>query len=183
MQVVLASGHMTDSAGRSAVRFPEASVDRVRKEITRQLQRWNVGAGDLIVCGGARGTDLIAAEEGLALGASVRLCLALPRAEFVSRSVELADTDWLQRFESVERRSDVHQLDVDPGTANIFAIANQWMVDQTLALDAADRHALIVWDGKEPDGRGGSAHMASLAAKHHLPMYTIDPTPRRSADR
>ena len=183
MQVVLASGHMTDSAERSAVRFPDASVGRVRKEITRQLQRWKVGEGDLIVCGGARGTDLIAAEEGLALGASVRLCLALPRAEFVSRSVEIADTDWLQRFETVERRSDVHQLDVDPGTANIFAIANQWMVDQTLALDDADRHALIVWDGKEPDGLGGSAHMATLAAEHHLPMYTIDPTPRRSADR
>ena len=174
---------MTDSAERSAVRFPAATVGRVRKEITRQLQRWKVGEGDLIVCGGARGTDLIAAEEGLALGASVRLCLALPRAEFVSRSVELADTDWLQRFESVERRSDVHQLDVDPETANIFATANQWMVDQTLALDAADRHALIVWDGKEQDGLGGSAHMATLAAEHHLPMYTIDPTPRRSADR
>ena len=183
MHVVLASGHMIDSAGRSTVRFPEASADRVRKEINRQLQRWNIGDGDLIICGGARGTDLIAAEEGLALEASVRLCLALPRAEFVSRSVELADTDWLSRFESVERRSDVHQLDVDPGTKNVFAIANQWMIDQTLALDAAERYALIVWDGKEPDGLGGSAHMASLAAEHHLSMYTIDPTPRRSGDQ
>jgi len=177
MQVVLAGGHMTDSPERSAARFPEASVEGVRKEITRQLQRWNIGEGDLIICGGARGTDLIVAEEGLALGASVRLCLALPRAEFVSGSVELAGTDWLQRFESVERRSDVRQLDVSPGTANIFEIANQWMVDQSLALDATERYALIVWDGREADGPGGSAHMASLAAEHHVPVFTIDPTP------
>ena len=174
---------MTDSTGRSAARFPEASVGRVRKEIARQLHRWSVGSGDVVVCGGARGADLIAAEEGLALGASIRLCLALPRQEFVSRSVEVAGTDWLQRFESVESRSDVHQLDADPGTTNIFAVANQWMIDQSLALDASDRRALIVWDGNEPDGVGGTAHMASLAASHHLPMYTIDPTPRPSADR
>lgn len=183
MQVVLASGHMTDSAGRSDARFPETSVGRVRKEIARQLQRWDVGAGDVVVCGGARGTDLIAAEEGLALGASIRLCLALPRVEFLSRSVELAGTDWLERFESVESRSDVQQLDADPATTDIFAVANQWMIDQTLALDASSRHALIVWDGREPDGVGGTAHMASLAASHHVPMYTIDPTPRPSADR
>jgi predicted acylesterase/phospholipase RssA len=183
MQVVVASGHMTDSAGRSAARFPEASVERVRKEIARQLRRWNVGSGDLVVCGGARGSDLIAAEEGLAAGASVRVCLALPREEFLSRSVELAGTDWRQRFDDVERRSDVRQLDVDAGNSNIFAVANEWMIDQTLALDASDRHALIVWDGQEPDGVGGTAHMATLAASHRLPMYTIDPTPRPSADR
>ena len=177
MQVVLASGHMTDSAGRSAARFPETSVGRVRKEIARQLQRWNVGADDVLICGGARGADLIAAEEGLALGASIRLCLALPHEEFLSRSVELAGTDWLERFESVESRSDVRQLDADPRAADIFAVANQWMLDQALALDASDRYALIVWDGREPDGVGGTAHMASLVASHHLPMYTIDPTP------
>lgn len=47
MQVVLDSGHMTDAAGRSAARFPEASVGRVRNEIARQLERWNVGSGDM----------------------------------------------------------------------------------------------------------------------------------------
>jgi hypothetical protein len=183
MQVVLASGHLTDSAGRSAARFPEASVGRVRKEIARQLRRWNIGSGDLVICGGARGADLIAAEEALALGASTRLCLALSREEFLSRSVELAGTDWLQRFEAVEVRSDVRQLEVDAANSNVFAVANQWMIDQTLALDASRRHALIVWDGNEPDGVGGTAHMASLAASNHLPMYTIDPTPRPFADR
>ena len=66
---------------------------------------------------------------------------------------------------------------------NVFAVANQWMIDQTLALDASARHALIVWDGNEPDGVGGTSHMAYLAASHRLPMYTIDPTPRPFADR
>ncbi|MEY2522357.1 MAG: hypothetical protein QOJ66_922 [Ilumatobacteraceae bacterium] len=183
MQVVLASGHMTDGGDRSAARFPEASVGRVRKEIARQLRRWNVGSGDLVICGGARGADLIAAEEALVLGASTRLCLALPREEFLSRSVELAGTDWLQRFEAVEVRSDVRQLDVDAANSNVFAVANQWMIDQTLALDASGRYALIVWDGNEPDGVGGTADMASLAASNHLPMYTIDPTPRPCDDR
>lgn len=175
MQVVLASGHMTDAAGRLAPRFPEASVGRVRKEIARQLQRWNVGADDVLICGGARGSDLIAAEEGLVLGASIRLCLALPREEFVSRSVEFAGTDWLERFESVESRSEMRQLDADPRAADVFILANQWMLDQALALDASDRYALIVCDGREPDGVGGTAHMASIVASHHLPMYTIDP--------
>jgi hypothetical protein len=177
MQVVLASGHMTDAAGRPAPRFPEASVGRVRKEIARQLQRWNVGADDVVICGGARGADLIAAEEGLALGTSIRLCLALPREEFVVRSVELPGTDWLERFESVESQSDVRQLDADPRAADIFVLANQWMLDQALTLDASHRYALIVWDGREPDGVGGTAHMASLVASLHMPIFTIDPTP------
>jgi uncharacterized protein len=184
MRVVVASGHMTDSADRSTERFPEASVGRVRKEIARQLARWKLGAGDLLVCGGARGTDLIAAEEGVALGASIRLCLALPRDEFISRSVEVAGTDWRQRFEAIESHSDVRQFDGDPAATDIFAAANQWMIDQALASEAADgRHALIVWDGKEPDGTGGASDMAMLAARHGLPMYTIDPTPTPAAAR
>jgi uncharacterized protein len=188
MRMVVASGHMTDAADRKTPRFPESSVTRVRQETARQLARWQVGPGDLVICGGARGTDLIVAEEGLARGASVRLCLSLPRDEFITRSVELAGTDWLQRFESIESRSQVRQLDADPASSDVFAATNEWMIDQVRPHDEEDkkrhqRHALIVWDGGEPDGHGGAAHMANLAAKADIPMYGIDPTPRASADR
>jgi len=183
VNVVIASGHLTDGPGRATVRFPEHSVPRVRAEIRRQLRNWGVGPGDVLICGGGRGGDLLAAEEALALKASVRLCLALPREEFVARSVELAGTDWVARFEAVAAASDVQIQDPPVEDGHVFEAANDWMIRLALGMDATDRHALVVWDGEDAEHPGGAADLAERAATARIPQYGIDPTPRRSANR
>ena len=78
---------MVDAPDRTTPRFPPDQVGRVTGEIRRAFERWQVGPGTTVVCGGARGADVIAAEEALARGAAVRLCLALPPDELEAVSV------------------------------------------------------------------------------------------------
>ena len=81
-RAVVVSGHMVDAPDRKEPRFRADQVGRVTDEVRRAFERWGVGPGTTVVCGGARGADIIAAEQGLARGAHVRLCLALPPDEF-----------------------------------------------------------------------------------------------------
>jgi uncharacterized protein len=174
---------MTDQPDRTKPRFPDSVVWRVRLEVRRQFERWNLGTGDLLVCGGARGADLIAAEEALALGCGVRLCLASARDEFVEKSVELRGTAWAETFRSVAERSDVAVLESAPEATNVYEAANVWMLDEATRSGAVERFALLVWDGNAGDGKGGAGHMAALAQSAGFTVYGIDPTPRPSADR
>ena len=67
-KVVVASGHMIDKPGRPEERFPPRKEDAVRERIAKQLEVWKVGAGDLAICGGARGAvpACVAAGEAFA---------------------------------------------------------------------------------------------------------------------
>ncbi len=156
------------------------------KEIRRQFDDWGVGPADLVVCGGARGTDLLCAEEALRRGASVKLCLALPIAEFVARSVEVPGTDWVTRFWAVEAQSETFEQAPPPPGKNVFEAANEWMIDVGRAAATAsggELFALIVWDGNVSDGSGGAGDFGERAARAHIPVAGIDPTPSPSADR
>ena len=94
--VVLASGHLIDAPGRTPPRFPPNQVPRVTAQVQQALDGWGVGTGTTVVTGGARGADLIVAEQGLARGAQIVVCLALPQEEFERQSVELPDSDWAE---------------------------------------------------------------------------------------
>lgn len=183
VKVVLASGHLTDGPGRTAPRFPESSVVRIRAEIRRQLEDWGLGAGDLLICGGGRGGDLLAAEQALELKASVRLCLALPREQFVARSVALPGTDWLARFDKVASASDVRVQEPPAAPDRVFEAANDWMVSDAREAGASEVYALVVWDGQGSRRPGGAADFAHRAAMAGITLYGIDPTPRLSATR
>lgn len=150
-------------------------------QVREALERWGVGPGTTVVTGGARGADLIVAEQGLARGASVVLCLALPREEFERQSVDLPGTDWTDRFRRVVNVADVRylsgQADVLPGS-NVFARANHWMVEVATAIDPKP-HAVIVWDGKagQEGGTRDLVHRLGVDRPDQR-VCVIDPTPR-----
>jgi hypothetical protein len=181
-QVLLASGHRTDDPDRDQPRFPESRVGWVTAQVRQALADWQVGPGWLLVTGGARGADLIAAQEALETGAAVRLCLALPPHEFVARSVAAARTDWPARFHRVAAAADVRVLPPDAAAglgADPFARANAWMVDVVRALTAAPR-AVVVWNGTDGDGPGGTRDLLdrlALATDDRERLRVIDPTP------
>ncbi len=72
-RVVLGTGHMVDLPDRPEPRFPADQVPRVTAEVRAALADWQVGPDSTIVCGGARGADLIVAEEAQARGARILL--------------------------------------------------------------------------------------------------------------
>jgi hypothetical protein len=179
-RVVLVSGHMVDSPDRASPRFPPAQESYVTAEVERALDRWGVGAGATVICGGARGSDIIVAEAAVARGADVLLCLALPAAEFERESVALPGTDWSARFRRLLDVAEVRQLDGGAGAGDDpFARANEWMVDTATALAGGRPHVIVVWDGHSGDGPGGTEDLVRRLGDSAAGEATvvIDPTP------
>jgi hypothetical protein len=183
-RVVLVSGHLVDAPGRPASRFPPSRVPWVTDRVRQSFSEWGVGPGTTVISGGARGADIIAAEEGHARGADVVLCLALRPDEFERRSVELPGTDWSSRFRRLLSVAEVRELSKEVGEVpagdEVFARANEWMVDVARRLDPRP-YAVIVWDGKTGDGPGGTSDLVQRLgyAIGDPRVRMIDPTPPR----
>jgi len=180
---------MVDSPGRDVPRFPPDQVDRVTREVHAGFDRWQVGPGTTLVCGGARGADIIAAEAASARGARVLLRLALPPATLERRSVELPGTDWVARFRRLLAIADVEVLPEqaagDGDGDDVFALANDWMIGVARDLSVEPPHTLVVWDGKSGDGPGGTADFVRRLG-HRGPgpqIMVIDPTRRAYEER
>lgn len=174
-QAVVVSGHMVDRPGRPQPRFPPEQVPRVAAEVRDQLERWSVGPATTLITGGARGADIIAAEVALERGATVRLVLAREPDDFVSDSVSLPQTDWEDRFHALVGRADVEI--VGGFDDDVYARTNERIIERAREIDDHPL-ALIVWDGKEGDGPGGTsdfvARLARVWGDDHVVL--IDPT-------
>ena len=86
---------MRQTARRPA--FPPRRAETVRAEIARHLEQWNIGFGDLAICGGACGADILFGEECVRRGAQLRLLLAQAVGDFIRDSVQHAGCDWAPR--------------------------------------------------------------------------------------
>jgi hypothetical protein len=174
-RAVMVSGHLTDDAARDVPRFPESDVERVKGEVARRFMRWGIGPGDVVLCGGARGADLLAAEAALECDAQVRLLLALPPEKFAVTSIGPQDSPWRKRFRLVANRAQVEVLPVlrDRSHEAAFEETNRWLIEQTMAESTA-RFALLVWDG-DSGAKGGTAHAARLALENGFTIARIVP--------
>lgn len=175
---VLISGHLVDAPDRPVARFPQRLVDQVSQAVAAVFDRWRVGPGSVIICGGARGADIIGAEAGLARGARVVVILALPADAFEATSVALPGTEWAERYRRLLAVAEVRQP--PPSAAqerDVFAHTNQRMVDAALARDPQPK-VLLVWDGKTGDGPGGTADLVTrLGYRTDDPhVHIINPT-------
>jgi hypothetical protein len=173
-KVVIASGHMIDSPERKEERFPPSKEGAVRERIAKQLETWSIGAGDLAICGGARGADLLFGELCADRGAEVWLYLALPEAEFLEASVRLANSDWEERYFKLRDREGVKvfiqsdRLKSPPKGTSVFARNNLWMINtaRVEANDPKNLYAVLVWDEKPTgDGPGGTSDFAARVKK------------------
>ena len=186
-KVIVVSGHMVDAPDRSLPRFPQGEVTRVTAEIRTTLDEWGVNAQTTVVTGGARGADIIVAEDCLARHAKVVLCLALPPDQFERRSVALPQTDWSRRFRRLLLAADVRVLADGRGGSNetIFARTNAWILDIAESLCHSRVHAIVVWDGQRGDGPGGTAGFIRLLGEHEsvLEIRVIDPAPGSAGHR
>ena len=188
MKVAICSGHMIDKPGRSEPRFPREKEAAVRAGIATQLAAWEIGSGDLAVCSGARGADILFAEECLARGARVRLLLAKEVDEFVEASVRLEDSDWVDRFHALRERCEVAILGETPGAGgggdasqatDVYARTNLWIID-TARMEAPGAEAIfaiLVWDEKPAGaGPGGTSDFASRVRALGGEIAIINPT-------
>jgi hypothetical protein len=179
--VVVVTGHMTDAPDRATPRFPEAEVARVRTQVTALFRNWKLGANDLVICGAARGGDLIAATAAHELGATVWALLARDPVEFEGSSVAGSDPAWTTEFWQLLHRSPswcVDQLRKFDRRDDIYAATNEWMLDTaTQQASGAHLRLLAIWDGTDAGGTGGAAHMVHEARRRNAVIEVIDPRP------
>jgi tetratricopeptide (TPR) repeat protein len=182
-KVVVFSGHMIDAPTREKPRFPASKEDAVRQKIGEWLDQWGIGKGDLAICGGACGGDILFAEECQRREASVRLLLALPVAEFVKKSVAFAGSSWVQRFQQLVRTCEVadqtSRLGEPPADVDVFSRCNVWMLN-TARVEVgptAQLFSILVWDEKPTgDGPGGTSDFATRVRDLGGVVEIINPT-------
>jgi hypothetical protein len=182
-KVAICSGHMIDAPDRATPRFPEAKAEAVGVKIAKQLANWQIGAGDLALCGGACGADILFAEECLRRRARVRLLLAQPADDFVRNSVRHAGEDWVRRFDALRETARVEilpqQRDNTPNDISIYARTNLWIIDTARFEAAAPSkiYALLVWDEKPTgDGPGGTSDFQEKICHLGGQVEIINPT-------
>ena len=183
-RVVISAGHMIDRPERKEPRFPPEKEGVVREQIERQLARWGVGEGDLAVCGGARGADILFAELCADRRAEVWLYPALAEEEFLEESVRLPGSRWEERFHALRARGNVRTFfpaersDVDTEQESAFARNNTRIIDAGLEQAGAPRKllALLVWDEREAgEGQGGTSDFASEVRRLGARQAIINP--------
>lgn len=183
-KLIVASGHMVDLPDRPHPRFPPSKEHAVREHLAQPLERWDIGPGDLGICGGARGGDILFAECCLARGALVWLFLALPEEQFVTESVRLPGSTWEQRFVALRQHPRVttyflhEQAGARPELASPFAQNNVWIIDVARALAPPGQlYAILVWDERPTgDGPGGASHFAQTIQTLGGHLAIINPT-------
>lgn len=173
---------MIDAADRREARFPASKEPAVQLRIAAQLERWNAGAGDLGICGGACGADILFAEACLERGAKVTLLIPLPEDAFLEKSVAFADADWEKRYRDLRARCETrfqHEALGPPAKGeNVFERNNLWCLDTAYSLVPPERvHAILVWDEKPTgDGPGGTADFAERVKRGGGRVAAINPT-------
>jgi hypothetical protein len=185
LNVAVASGHMIDLPGRPEERFPPRKEGAVRDRIEVKVGEWGIGPGDLAICGGARGADILFAERCLARGAEVWLMLPLPEGKFLEESVRKTAGNWEQRYYDLRKHPQVktflqvERLKSPPKEESVFARNNLWMINTARVeiRDAARLHAILVWDEMPSgDGPGGTADFAARVKDVGGRLEIINPT-------
>lgn len=182
MTVVLFSGHLTDAPDRVQPRFPVALEEKARSGIAATLDRWGLGPGDIGICGGARGGDILFAELCLERGVAVRLEIALPHEAFLAASVRV-DGDqraWERRYrELIDHPAVTVEVAArfDPEEIDPFAAANQRMIAIARELAGDDGfRVLVLWDERRDQVLlGGTSDFVTTVEELATELAIVNP--------
>jgi len=161
-KVALFSGHMIDAPGREVPRFPADKEPVAAEAISQALDEIGLGAGDLCICGGACGGDLLFAEAALARGARLELYIPFEEPQFLEKSVTFAGNSWRERFLAARARATLHVLPREretPDGADAYEQNNIWMLEAAEHYGADKVEFICLWNGQAGDGPGGTKHL------------------------
>lgn len=175
--VVVFSGHMIDDprvrgeGKEKPPRFPPSKIAAAAERIRSALD--GAGAGDLGLCGGASGGDLLFAEACLERGMRVELRLARAENEFLAESVTFADPDhhWEHSFAAVKENPLTtvlvmpEELGPAPKGVSVHDRCNRWILYTALSQGLLKTSFITLWNGEPGDGPGGTQNMVELVRK------------------
>lgn len=162
-KVVLFSGHMIDAPGRAKPRFPPDKGPLAAEAIGTVVAELGLAPGDLAICGGACGGDLLFAEAALARGARLELYIPFEEPVFLEKSVDFAGGDWRARFFAAKASGALHTAPRELGPLqdreDPYERNNRWMLDAAMRFGADKVDFVCLWNGEGGDGPGGTKHM------------------------
>lgn len=178
-QVVVFSGHMIDNPDvrgpgkKRPARFPAEKIDAVYEALRARLAKIGASAGDLGVCGGASGGDLLFAKACLELKMRVEVRLAKEEPEFLGESVTFADPDHMWENLFMEVRDNPlsktflmpKELGETPDGVSVHDRCNRWIMYSALARGLKKVSFVTLWNGEAGDGPGGTSHMVELVQR------------------
>ena len=164
---LLFSGHRIDTPGRTTPRFPAGSESIAREMISDAIRaELLLYPGDRFhgISSGANGGDMLFLESCAELDVPTDIYLALAGKDFARKSVADAGADWVERFEVLLKARPVHVLPDEPDSEiNIWQRTNLWMLDSVLSNPGDNVTVIVLWDGNEADGPGGTKDMVKRA--------------------
>jgi tetratricopeptide repeat protein len=195
-KVLLFTGHRIDAAGREKPRFPrtekaeEEARLAIREKIVEEQQRSPIAYG---IAGGASGGDILFLEVCAELGIKTWLYLALPKDQYIVKSVQDAGPEWVDRFNELHKRhlaekrlrelADTEELPQWLATKKskdyLWQRNNLWMLNNALADEKRDLTLIALWDGKDQgDGPGGTVDLVRRAQERgakfvHIPTNEL----------
>jgi hypothetical protein len=176
--VVLFSGHMIDGPDRSALRFPPDKEPVAAAKIAETLAEIGTGRGDLGVCGGACGGDLLFAEACLVRGMDLEIYIPFDEPTFLANSVDFADADWHGRYLAAKSRAALHVMPEElgplPTDANPYEQNNLWMLQSATRFGAQRMIFICLWNGEGGDGPGGTLHLMEEARRRAQQIFWLD---------
>jgi tetratricopeptide (TPR) repeat protein len=178
-RIVLFSGHMIDNPAvrgpgkAKPARFPGALAEAAAARIVAALDAIGAKAGDLGLCGGACGGDLLFAEASLERGMRLEVRLAQPENDFLPESVTFADPEhrWERSFLAVTSDPATLLLTMPcelgpaPEGVDVHDRCNRWMLYSALSRGLKRLSFVTLWDDAPGDGPGGTENMVEQVRK------------------
>jgi hypothetical protein len=134
--------------------------------------------GDLAICGGACGGDLLFAEGCLARDMQLEIYLPFDESTFLASSVDFAGGDWHNRYLAVKSRAELHVMPTElgplPASENAYERNNQWMLRQAARFGNEKIAFICLWNGQGGDGPGGAQHLMDEARRKTSQVYWLD---------
>lgn len=184
---VLFSGLGMDAPLASPERFPPDMAPLASAEIALRLALLDAGPGDLALCHGGCGGDLLFAEAALARRMRLELRLPFEVERFVEAAVDFAGPAWRSRFDRVraDPRTVLYCLPRGAAlpTEDPFEQADLWQLDAALSHGAERVWLMTLWDGKPR--AGGGAYLTETIGRYTGQVIPIDATRllRRTRER
>lgn len=176
--VVLFSGHMIDAPDRKTPRFPPDKAPVAASAIAAALTAIGAGAGDLAICGGACGGDLLFAEASLAIDMRLEIYLPLDEAAFLANSVDFAGNDWHDRYCAARAKATLHVAPDELGPLgegeNPYERNNQWMLKSAARFGSTRMAFISLWNGQGGDGPGGAQHLMEEVRSKTSRIHWLD---------
>jgi hypothetical protein len=167
--VALFSGHMIDAPDRKTPRFSPDKERVARAAIADTLSEIGVTRGDLAICGGACGGDLLFAEACLARGMALELYIPFDEPTFLANSVDFADADWHYRYLAVKSRATLRVMPDELGPLPLgddpYERNNRWMLESAARFGGEKIAFIALWNGEGGDGPGGMTHFMDEARR------------------